>query len=69
MTCGARLLYNYIWIGGLSHDLPPNFIEQTKEFVKYFRPRHQNVERFTELQRNLRQADSERGRVAERSCN
>ena len=22
-TCGARLLYNYMWIGGLSHDLPP----------------------------------------------
>jgi NADH-quinone oxidoreductase subunit D len=22
ITCGARLLYNYIWIGGVSHDLP-----------------------------------------------
>jgi NADH-quinone oxidoreductase subunit D len=21
-TCGARLLYNYNWVGGLSHDLP-----------------------------------------------
>ena len=20
-TCGARLLYNYMWIGGVSHDL------------------------------------------------
>lgn len=39
MTCGARLLYNYIWIGGLSHDLPQKFVEQTKDFVKYFRPR------------------------------
>lgn len=39
MTCGARLLYNYIWIGGLSHDLPPQFVEKTKEFCKYFRPR------------------------------
>lgn len=39
MTCGARLLYNYIWIGGLSHDLPPRFMEQAVEFVKYFRPR------------------------------
>ncbi len=34
--CGARLLYNYIWPGGLSHDLPPNFIERTKEFLDYF---------------------------------
>ena len=37
MTCGARLLYNYIWIGGLSHDLPPNFIPKTKAFISDFR--------------------------------
>jgi NADH-quinone oxidoreductase subunit D len=34
--CGARLLYNYIWPGGLSHDLPPNFIQRTVEFLDYF---------------------------------
>jgi NADH-quinone oxidoreductase subunit D len=39
MTCGARLLYNYVWIGGLSHDLPPKFVEKAKEFCTYFRPR------------------------------
>lgn len=39
MTCGARLLYNYIWIGGLSHDITPEFVKKTKEFIKYFRPR------------------------------
>ena len=38
MTCGARLLYNYIWVGGVSHDLPPGFIEKAKDFCKYFRP-------------------------------
>lgn len=38
ITCGARLLYNYIWIGGLSHDIPHNFVDKTKEFVKYFKP-------------------------------
>ena len=37
--CGARLLYNYIWPGGLSHDLPPKFIERTKDFILYFRPK------------------------------
>ncbi len=37
--CGARLLYNYIWPGGVSHDLPPNFIDNTKEFIKYFKPK------------------------------
>jgi len=36
--CGARLLYNYIWPGGVSHDLPPNFIERTIEFLDYFEP-------------------------------
>ncbi|GAB4290532.1 MAG: NADH-quinone oxidoreductase subunit D [Ignavibacteriaceae bacterium] len=39
MTCGARLLYNYIWVGGVSHDLHPDFLRQTKEFVGYFRPK------------------------------
>lgn len=38
ITCGARLLYNYIWVGGLSHDLHPDFIRLTREFIKEFRP-------------------------------
>jgi NADH-quinone oxidoreductase subunit D len=38
-TCGARLLYNYMWIGGLSHDVPPDFEEKVKTFVHYFRPK------------------------------
>lgn len=39
MTCGARLLYNYIWVGGVSHDLHPDFLRLTKEFLEYFKPR------------------------------
>jgi NADH-quinone oxidoreductase subunit D len=38
MTCGARLLYNYIWVGGVSHDLHPDFLRLTKEFIDYYRP-------------------------------
>ncbi|MEK6565639.1 MAG: NADH-quinone oxidoreductase subunit D [Bacteroidota bacterium] len=38
MTCGARLLYNYIWVGGVSHDLPALFVEKAKDFCKYFKP-------------------------------
>ncbi len=34
--CGARLLYNYIWPGGVSHDLSPKFIQRTIEFLDYF---------------------------------
>ena len=34
--CGARLLYNYMWVGGVSHDLPKDFIKRTIEFLDYF---------------------------------
>ncbi|MDP3441312.1 MAG: NADH-quinone oxidoreductase subunit D, partial [Ignavibacteria bacterium] len=37
MTCGARLLYNYMWVGGLSHDIHPDFVRLTKEFLNYFK--------------------------------
>ncbi|MFI5251070.1 MAG: NADH-quinone oxidoreductase subunit D [Bacteroidota bacterium] len=43
MTCGARLLYNYIWVGGVSHDLPPGFIDKARAFCKYFRPNIKEV--------------------------
>lgn len=36
-TCGARMLYNYMWVGGLSHDIHPNFVRRTKEFTSYFK--------------------------------
>lgn len=36
MTCGARLLYNYIWVGGLSHDLPDGFEADVREFLDRF---------------------------------
>lgn len=38
-TCGARLLYNYMWIGGLSHDVQPSFQEKVLKFCTYFRPK------------------------------
>ncbi|MGH9960660.1 MAG: NADH-quinone oxidoreductase subunit D, partial [Pyrinomonadaceae bacterium] len=37
-TCGARLLYNYNWVGGLSHDLPEGFVEKTRQFLTEFEP-------------------------------
>lgn len=36
---GARMLYNYIWIGGLYYDLPKGFEEQVQEFIRYLRPK------------------------------
>lgn len=36
---GARMLYNYIWVGGLFYDLPVGFEERCAEFVKYLRPK------------------------------
>src|SRR5215217_2160160 len=43
-TCGARMLYNYIWIGGLFYDLPVGFEERCLEFIQYLKPK------LTELQ-------------------
>ncbi len=38
-TCGARMLYNYIWVGGLFYDLPLGFEERCLEFVQYLNPK------------------------------
>lgn len=37
-TSGARLLYNYIWIGGLMNDVPDDFRKDVAAFIKSFRP-------------------------------
>ena len=42
-TCGARLLYNYMWIGGLSHDVKPNFQQKIRDFCNYFKPKIQEL--------------------------
>jgi NADH-quinone oxidoreductase subunit D len=36
---GARLLYNYLWIGGVMQDLPAGFGSRVIEFLDYFEPR------------------------------
>lgn len=41
---GARLLYNYIWIGGLFYDLPVGFEEKCKEFITYIKPKLRELE-------------------------
>lgn len=41
---GARLLYNYIWIGGLFYDLPVGFEEKCGEFVRYIKPKLRELE-------------------------
>ncbi|MEW6277923.1 MAG: NADH-quinone oxidoreductase subunit D [Candidatus Eremiobacterota bacterium] len=38
MTCGARLLYNYLRIGGVSRDLPDNFLREMLAFLDYWEP-------------------------------
>ncbi|MCM2257099.1 MAG: NADH-quinone oxidoreductase subunit D [Vicinamibacteria bacterium] len=35
-TCGARLLYNYNWVGGVSHDVPEGFVKACREIVSEF---------------------------------
>jgi NADH-quinone oxidoreductase subunit D len=41
---GARLLYNYIWIGGLFYDLPVGFESRCREFIRYFKPKVKELE-------------------------
>jgi NADH-quinone oxidoreductase subunit D len=41
---GARLLYNYIWIGGLFYDLPPGFEEKVLEFADHLEPNLRELE-------------------------
>ena len=43
-ACGARMLYNYIWIGGLYYDLPVGFEERCQSFVTYLVPKLQEAE-------------------------
>ena len=37
LLTGARFTTSYTRIGGLTRDLPPGFVEQTKEFVEQFK--------------------------------
>lgn len=41
---GARLLYNYIWIGGLFYDLPVGFEEKCRELIDYLKPKIAEIE-------------------------
>ena len=36
---GARMLYNYIWVGGLFYDVPVGFEQRCTEFVAYLKPK------------------------------
>lgn len=36
---GSRMLYNYIWVGGLFYDLPVGFEARCGEFIRYFKPK------------------------------
>lgn len=36
---GARMLYNYIWAGGLYYDLPVGFEDRCREFIIYLVPK------------------------------
>ncbi len=44
MTCGQRLTYHYIRIGGVSRDIPPKFVKSCREFIKDFRDKVNDYE-------------------------
>lgn len=39
MACGQRLTYNYMRFGGVSQDIPPEFVTKCREFCKYLPPK------------------------------
>jgi NADH-quinone oxidoreductase subunit D len=41
---GARMLYNYVWVGGLFYDLPPGFEEQSVKFVAQLKGKLKDLE-------------------------
>jgi NADH-quinone oxidoreductase subunit D len=43
---GARMLYNYIWIGGLARDLPSGWLKKATEFLDVF---EENMKEFNRL--------------------
>lgn len=45
---GARMLYNYIWVGGLFYDLPEGFEEKVKELVPLVRTTIKEVKTLVE---------------------
>jgi len=45
MTCGGRLLYNYMWVGGLSHDVPDGFLQKVSAFLDYLDTRWPDYDR------------------------
>ncbi len=36
---GARMLYNYIWVGGVAREMPNGWLEKVREFCDYFKPK------------------------------
>ena len=46
MTCGQRLTYNYIRIGGVMIDILPEFIPKCRAFLDYFEPK---IDEYEEL--------------------
>jgi NADH-quinone oxidoreductase subunit D len=42
-TCGARFLYNYMWVGGLSHDMHPDVPAMCREFIAESRKTHKEI--------------------------
>jgi NADH-quinone oxidoreductase subunit D len=38
-TCGARLTYSYLTIGGATHDVPDGWVERCRDFLDYFEPK------------------------------
>ena len=51
--CGARLLYNYNWVGGVSHDFPEGWTDRAKLFLDRVRAPSSRSSTTSEPQQDL----------------
>ncbi|MCC7429634.1 NADH-quinone oxidoreductase subunit D [bacterium] len=46
---GARMLYNYIWVGGVARDVDGDWLKKTKKFCQEFKPALDEVDELLSL--------------------
>lgn len=62
---GARMLYNYIWVGAVARDVPHDFPEKVKRFLDQFEERLDEIDRILTFNRIFIQRTADVGVIPE----
>lgn len=68
MVSGARLLYNYMWIGGVARDVSPEAIMRIKEFLDYFEPKIDEYNNLLSMNKIFVERTKSVGVIDEETC-